>query len=187
MSLFIIFIIVFTIYVYYESKYYNVTYVTSSIDNKPYLVRNKKDKLKAANTLAQINTRLIKLVNYLAKKKKNKNFQRLKQKFNPNNISESLENSKYTSYSVNKGEKIVFCIRSKDSKQSLEKINILMFVAIHELAHLMTTSIGHTPEFWNNFRTLLKYAIKLGVYKKENFKDNPKNYCGTKITDSPLD
>ena len=63
MSLFIIFIIVFTIYVYYESKYYNVTYVTSSIDNKPYLVRNKKDKLKAANTLAQINTRLIKLVN----------------------------------------------------------------------------------------------------------------------------
>ena len=48
--------------------------------------------------------------------------------FNPNNISESTKDNKYTSYSVNKGEKIVFCLRSRDEKNKLVDINIMMFV-----------------------------------------------------------
>ena len=64
--------------------------------------------------------------------------------------------------------------------------NIMMFVALHELAHIMTKSVGHTDEFWDNFRYLLKKAIKLGVYKDVNFEKNPVDYCGTKITNSPL-
>jgi len=153
-----------------------------------YLVRNVKDKQEAADMLAKINRKLNKLVDYLVKiKGDDENIQRLKKKFNPDNISESLENSKYTSYSVNKGEKVVFCIRSKDKEQQLEKLNILIFVAIHELAHIMTPSVGHTPEFWDNFRNLLKHAVKTNIYKKDDFKNNPKDYCGTKITDSPLD
>ena len=62
----------------------------------------------------------------------------------------------------------------------------MMFVALHELAHIMTKSIGHTEEFWNNFRYLLKKAIKLGLYNDVNFEKNPVDYCGTKITNSPL-
>ena len=50
----------------------------------------------------------------------------------------------------------------------------------------MTKSIGHTEEFWDNMRYLLKKGIKIGVYNNENYKDNPKAYCGTQITDSPL-
>ena len=61
-----------------------------------------------------------------------------------------------------------------------------MFVAIHELAHLMTESIGHTPEFWDNMRFLLKKAIELKIYIKQDFRKSPVSYCGTKITDSPL-
>ena len=34
---------------------------------------------------------------------------------------------------------------------------------------------------------LLKESIKIGVYKRQDFKKNPQKYCGTKITDSPLD
>ena len=30
--------------------------------------------------------------------------------------------------------------------------NTLMFVALHELAHIATESIGHTKEFWANFK-----------------------------------
>ena len=37
---------------------------------------------------------------------------RMVNNFNPNNISESDKNNKYTSYSVNKGEKIVFCVKA---------------------------------------------------------------------------
>ena len=65
--------------------------------------------------------------------------------------------------------------------------NLLVFVALHELGHVMTKSTGHTEEFWDNFRFLLKESIKIGVYKRQDFKKNPQKYCGTKITDSPLD
>ena len=61
-----------------------------------------------------------------------------------------------------------------------------MFVALHEMGHVITESIGHTQEFWDNFRYLLEKAIALGVYSKEDFKNNPREYCGTQITDSPL-
>ena len=61
-----------------------------------------------------------------------------------------------------------------------------MFVAIHELAHVMTKSIGHTEEFWGNMKYLLKESIKIGVYKESDYRANPKKYCGTEITDSPL-
>ena len=110
----------------------------------------------------------------------------MSRKFNPDNISESGKSSQYTSYSVNKGEKIA-CIRQKDEKESFVDINTITFVSIHELAHIMTKSVGHTDEFWTNFKRLLNEAIKMGIYKKEDYSNSPKEYCGIKVTDSPLD
>ena len=79
---------------------------------------------------------------------------RLVKNFNPNKISETTVFFKYTSYSVNKGEKIVMCIRNKKSaNQDIIKLNTLMFVAFHETAHLMTKSIGHPM----NFGIILEY------------------------------
>ena len=92
-------------------------------------------------------------------------------RFNPDNKSESTPSDKYTSYSVNKGEKIIFCIRDKSPGPEQFKIinvNTLMFVAIHELAHVMTKSIGHEPDFWNNMRYLLSVAIGTPAKKKYN-------------------
>ena len=105
---------------------------------------------------------------------------------NPNNISESGAKSKHTSYSVNKGEKIIFCLRQKNEEQTFVDENTVMFVAIHELAHIMTLSIGHEPEFWNNFKVLLKEAVALGIYQKEDYSKNPKPYCGITVSDNPL-
>jgi hypothetical protein len=106
--------------------------------------------------------------------------------FNPNAFSETTPDAKYTSYSVNKGEKIVFCLRDKKEGEALVKENIMTFVAIHELAHLMTKSVGHEPEFWNNFKLLLRVAIDNNLYKNIDFNTTPKDYCGVKITDTPL-
>tara|TARA_B110000908_G_C10004020_1_gene335436 strand:- start:97 stop:579 length:483 start_codon:yes stop_codon:yes gene_type:complete len=159
----------------------------STIDNNEYLVRNREDKQEGANLLANVKLNLDKLVNYLKENNvKDKRVQRLVEKYNPKNISESIPNTNYTSYSVNKGEKIVFCIRSKDEKQKLVNINTIMFVAIHEIAHVMTKSIGHTDEFWENMKYLLKKGIKIGIYNKVDYKKNPVKYCGTDITNSPL-
>ena len=180
-------IILISVFLFYESKLSELTYVRSTVDNEEYLVRNRDDKVEAANILANIKKNLLELVEYVELKLGHKeNVQRLVSKFKPKKISESVSGTKHTSYSVNKGEKIVFCIRSKDSKEKLVDLNTMMFVAIHELAHVMTVSIGHTEEFWDNMRFLLKHAIKRGIYKRQDFKNKPVPYCGTTITDTPL-
>lgn len=184
----IVLVLLAIIYLYIDSKNSNLIYVKADLDNNLYLVRNVEDKERAANLLASVRQKLQRLVDYTVNKYPNQeNVARLKAKFRPENIEESEAGSEYTSYSVNKGEKIVFCIRSKDKEARLEDENLLMFVAIHELGHIMTKSTGHTEEFWDNFRFLLKEAIKLGIYKRHDFRRKPEKYCGTNITDSPLD
>ena len=111
---------------------------------------------------------------------------RLSKNFNPDAFSETTPDAKYTSYSVNKGEKIVFCLRDKKDGEKLVKENIMTFVSIHELSHLMTKSVGHEPEFWSNFKLLLKISIDNGLYKNIDFNSTPKPYCGIQITDTPL-
>ena len=174
-------------YTHYEHLSNEVTYVKSNIDNNEYLVRNLKDKDNAANMLAKLRMKLEKICEIMKKNNPNdENVIRMNQRFNPDNITESGKNNQYTSYSVNKGEKIVFCIRQKDENESMVDENTLTFVAIHELAHIMTKSVGHTKEFWNNFKTLLKVAIESNLYIKENYSKDPKEYCGISVSDSPL-
>jgi predicted metal-dependent hydrolase len=187
-SFFLILVCITIFYVYLEGKSLGVTFVKSKDDTK-FLVRNLPDKQQAANLLGEIKTRLSKLVEHVTTQNDTEkaDIERLKKNFRPNNISESSPGNSYTSYSINKGEKIVFCIRSKDKINKLMDVNTMMFVAIHELAHLMTKSIGHTPEFWNNMKYLLKKAIDINLYVKQDFSKKPVNYCGTKITNSPLD
>ena len=179
-------------YIYLEDKASDVTYVKHK--NVEYLVRNLPDKEEAALLLSRIIERLTKLVEHCNKKigdkdnsdTLNDSFKRLKKNYRPDNITESSPGNKYTSYSINKGDKIVFCLRSKNGDNKLVDLNTMMFVAIHELAHVMTKSIGHTDEFWDNMKYLLKKGIKLGLYRRVDYKKSPVPYCGTEITDSPL-
>ena len=68
--------------------------------------------------------------------------------FNPTTIKETLPTSEYTAYSENKGEKLAFCLNKKKSNnENLIDENTLTFVAIHELGHIMTESVGHTDEW----------------------------------------
>ena len=60
-----------------------------------------------------------------------------------------------------------------------------MFVALHEITHIMTKSVGHEQEFWDNFSFMLKIAIDNNIYTSVDFNNNPKQYCGIKITDTP--
>ena len=183
----IIFIVSFSLALQYETFSNEIIYVKSEVDGKVYLVRNLPDSKDAANLLATVKLKCVKLVGYLSEKyQNNPAIDRLILKYNPDNITESGKNSKYTSYSVNKGEKIVFCIRSRDGNEKLVNINTLIFVALHELSHIMTKSIGHTDEFWDNFKFLLREAISIKVYKYQDFRRKPVKYCGTEITDTPL-
>ena len=60
-----------------------------------------------------------------------------------------------------------------------------MFVALHELSHVASKSIGHTDEFWDNFKFILIEAEKIGVYKPIDYKNEKTEYCGMTINDNP--
>lgn len=109
-------------------------------------------------------------------------------RFNPDVFIENDMASKDTSYSENKGQKIVICLRDKTKSPSFPIIqeNTVMFVMLHEMAHLMTETIGHTQEFWTNFKRLLHDAVQIGIYQPVNYAHQPTPYCGMTITDSPI-
>lgn len=170
-----------------DSKHKDMEYIKSSLDKTDYLVRKLPDKKKAANLLAKTKNKLLELSYHLEKEYPEDERVKRLSKFYNTVIVESEPKSKFTSFSVNKGEKIVFCLRSRNSKEQLVDLNLLMFVAIHELAHVITSSVGHTEEFWTNFKWLLVEAVKKNIYKPHDFQNKPEEYCGTQITDSPLE
>ena len=177
-----LFVLGICIFMYIENVRNDLVYVKSKVDNKEYLVQRFEDSDKAADLIAEVKQVLMKLIELSEKNHPdNEAVKRMKKKFNPNVIVEVGKKSKYTSYSVNKGEKLVLCLRSRDGENKLIDKNTLLFVAIHELAHIMTLSIGHTDEFWNNFKFLLKEAVKSGLYKKVDYSEKPKEYCGISV------
>ena len=100
-------------------------------------------------------------------------------------MKEILPTSKYTAYSENKGEKLAFCVTKTKKGNNLIDENTLTFVAIHELAHVCSKSVGHKDEFWQNFKFLLDNAVEINIYDPQDYKTKPKEYCGMKITDNP--
>ena len=167
---------------------YEMAYIESSIDKNKYLVRNMNDKQEAADRLANIRAKLLRLMKNLEQSYNDRPFvKQILKNFdaNPERFTESTPDASYTSYSVNKGEKIFMCLRQRDEKEKLVDDNILIFVALHEMSHIGTSSIGHTKEFWNHFAWLLQKAEAIDIYKYQDFAAHPVEYCGVHITDSP--
>jgi len=168
---------------YYVNK--GLTTVKSEIDQREYTVQIRDDSKEAADLIAKIRQKLVLFVEHLGKTYSgDSRIEMLKLNFKPDKLKEGIDTPGYTSYSINKGEQIILCLRSKDK---LVDINTMMFVVLHELAHLATKSIGHTEEFWNNFRWILEEAMNIGIYTKQDFKKENVEYCGMTITSSPLD
>jgi len=184
-----IIILVTIIGIYYIYNYYTnigLIKVRSKIDEKEYTVQVKEDSLEAANLIAKIREKLVILMEHLEKSfsLNDERVRLLKKNFRPDRLKEGIDTPGYTSYSINKGEQIVLCLRSNDK---LVDLNTMLFVVLHELAHLSTESIGHTEEFWDNFKWILEESINIGIYTKQEFKVKNVEYCGMTITSSPLE
>ena len=182
----IIFIILIAIKLYKESDSFNLRCIISTVDGNKYCVRDRTKLELAANRLAQVNIRLKKLVNHLDKNFPNEDkVKRLVKGFNPQKIYETLPTSEYTAYSENKGEKLAFCLDTEKTNGVLIDINTLTYVALHELSHIASKSVGHTDEFWENFKFLIGEAKKINIYNPIDYKKQPARYCGMNITDNP--
>ena len=182
----IIMIVVILIKLYLDADFFKLTCIVSTVDGKKYCVRDRKQSKQASDLLAKVNKNMQDLADYMEKTYPNReNVQRLVDGYNPKKIVETLPTSEYTAYSENKGEKLAFCLNRKKGGKKLIDINTLTFVAIHEMAHIMTLTIGHTDEFWQNFKFLLENAIDENIYHPVDYKKNPQPYCGMDITDNP--
>ena len=161
--------------------------IVSDEDGNKYCVRERSKIDEAADLLAKTTQKCKQLVEYMKNKYPDKdNVKRLVDGFNPKKIMETLPTSKFTAYSENKGEKIAFCLnKEKHDNDNLIDESTLTFVAIHELSHVMTDSIGHKSEFWENFKFLLENAKEAGIHEPVDYKQQPKEYCGMKIHDNP--
>lgn len=178
--IFFILIVILLYLVYKPGKY-----ITSKIDNKDYFVSEREESPTSeeiADTLAKIRQNINILTNYL-KQKNNGEYQTYINELIKNvagiDISENTKNI-YTSYTINKKE-LVFCVRSKETGE-IHDMNLLMYVVIHELAHIACPEYGHTELFKKIFKYLLNQAEEIKIYHQINFNLEHKEYCGMNIT-----
>jgi hypothetical protein len=186
----IIILLIIIIYIVYSTKSNPIIEKMSLVeafDKKKYLVRDLNDKDESANLLAKLMTNLKNLIVSLKKSAENtKDQELLKYKSNIESIYNKIDTvvvrenegeNDLTSYSVNKGEELVFCVRSKINNQ-IHDINELMYVAIHEIAHIGCPETGHTRLFAKINLFLLRKALERGLYVYKNYASSPVEYCG---------
>lgn len=185
--IFIGLVIYFAVTMFLKSDMVNLKCILSDVDGQTYCVRDRSKLKDAANLLATVTNKCTILVEHMyTTYPSDERCKQLYKNFNPSKITETLPTSKLKAYSENKGEKIAFCLNKQNTNNEvLIDENTLTFVALHELSHLMTPSVGHQKEFWDNFKVLLDNAVELKLYDPINYKNSPQNYCGMNITDNP--
>lgn len=176
--------------------------VKSSIDGRTYKVLDFPDSQKAANILAAINEKNIKLIEYMDKKYNSTTnssiltdrynvgkllVSRLKKNYRTDRLEENHPvDTKNTSYTEDKGKKIAYCLREKLSGENkLQDMNIIEFVNLHEIAHIASSEYGHKDEFWSNFDFILEDANESGLHHVQDYSKDPQNYCGLVVAYNP--
>lgn len=141
---------------------------------------------KTANIMAQLDQFIERLAGYVRQADPaDPRTTRLLERLADTRIEEAPWEPGTSSYTLNKGELIAFCVRSKDDHEFHDQ-NTLLFVVIHELAHVASVSKGHNEEFMANFRWLLEHARASGLYQPVDYSRSPITYCGVRVTNNPL-
>ena len=172
-------------------------YVHSVITGKDYKVKKDGFEQISADKLAVTEYKLDELYRRVCRDRRDsrgfhpQSVPKLKHRWPKIRIREVSNGEPEAAYVLNKGPDMRFCIQSK-KENDREKDNILMFIAIHEMAHIMSDSFGHGKEFIDNFKGLLNVATKQYVvnpltgkeeliYTPQDFFSKPKKYCGVNI------
>ena len=191
--LFFLSILIIIIFIYLYLNYNNIIYVPTNFGTKSLIYKDNKNQLSKSELLNKIIDNMYYLRDYLYENiNEYPDFKvyiiQLKNNFTPERtiIYETDPKSDYTSYSVNKGEELSICLKDKQSNE-LYNINLLMYVVIHEMSHFACPEIGHGLLFQKIFHQFTLVAIELGLYTREDYNNNPINYCGLLLNSNILD
>lgn len=185
----VVLIIIILYFIISKIVFYNKSeYLKSNTNDKYYLVKDTKNKYNKVDLI----DKLFNSLNVLLEELKNSNYdfkdidiEEIQEKIKNSEILENITGSD-TSYTVNKGEKIILCLADREN-DNLYSYNLLMYVLIHELAHILNTTYGHDDNFKKTFRFILEKAIELNLYTYEDYKNNPVNYCGLILNTNIMD
>ncbi len=182
--------------------------VCSNLDGSCYKIISSFDPdshLNAANKLAFINQFNSRFITYLrnhylwnqskipAQNNRDDEIRSIAENlikhYNPNVIKENNPNStKNTSYVLEKGTSVAFCLREKKSgSNNFEDEEILKFVNLHEISHLAMNyhDPDHSPDFWRTFKLVEELAVEAGLYKPIDYRNSPTSYCGVHVDYNP--
>jgi hypothetical protein len=198
--------IVILAFVFFIRYFYDGTEpFKSTIDNKSYKVRAGENSQLKADLLAFINLKLNILVDSLSKESRysgNVPVQRLIENWNRGvSIKEIGYLESDAAYVINKQD-MSFCLQdspepgARVKTTSFADTNLITYVAIHELAHIMSRETGHGSEFVENFQFLLDYSKNISYKNPFTGKTEPlyspytkvpntaDNFCGVKLINS---
>lgn len=101
----------------------------------------------------------------------------LRKNYNPDALYERLKYYNYnsTSFSYNKGEQLVMCLRDKNGK--LHEDHVIMLVLLHELTHIGYKGWGHPKLFWLRYNIMCDVIAQDQWYSSLDVKE-PVCYCG---------
>lgn len=198
MIVILIIVVLISILLYINYYYSEDKYIKSN--NNYYIIRRGEKPFQflkdSADTLSELDKRIIKLISNLELKytqdfSKNYWIKMLRQNYSNSNgvsiLSEAAIDDRYTTYTINKSN-IHVCLRSRDTSEKLYDINLLMYVILHELAHLCNYNKdgqpiqGHGQEFREIFKILVKESILIGIYTFTDYSKNPTEYCGLTLS-----
>ena len=188
----LVFLLCIIIIIYLFTKINNPEgiYIKSDLNNKKYFVQYNDDKYEAAYILSIIDEKINDLKDYFVKNIDKHNDQKIYieqfcSRINKLTLHENSLESKYTSYTVNKGEEIALCLRSKNNSYgNLHDINLITYVTLHELSHIACPELDHTELFKKIFTFFIEIASNIGIYKNINYQIDPKEYCGMIINEN---
>lgn len=185
-------------YVFYKYVYDGTEQLTSNVDKRVYRVRKGDDMQVRADILAILNGKFQIIVNNLKNDpayQQNIAVKRLISNWESGVTLKEIGNMESdAAYVINKRD-MSFCLQKTKNQLVLEELNLITYVGIHELAHIMSEEVGHGSEFIKNFEFLLNYAKQINYYDpllrrqlplyiqldKLNTKDS---YCGVNLENS---
>lgn len=190
----IIFIIIAIIIVIITlSKYIIPVYIEIEINGRTYKV-DQYDSYESAKMLDYLNMKSIEVIKLLRKKVEmlpnrginNLTYEQkilidlydtLRKNYNPDALYERLKyyNHSSTSFSYNKGEQLVMCIRDKNGK--IHEEHVIILVLLHELTHIAYKGWGHYKPFWLRYNIICDVIAQAQWYDALDVKE-PICYCG---------
>jgi hypothetical protein len=210
----IIIIILVLLYYYYTShEYADVYLVTNGVPRIWKMASGYSNTEDAAKLLATTNASMVDFMGKLGKKYHinetddqiakeggahsrvvglpNDLYRRVENLLDRYNPEQFYENdpkmSSKTSYTINKGDKMHICLRDRNNPDKLIDPNLLMFVHLHECAHIANyNNIGHEPQFWEVFKFILHEAVLAGIYTPVDYSKAPMDFCGLHVNHNPL-